>query len=246
MARQFNGSTDKMQWDASASFIKQGVKYTMCAWVLADSTSAGSHGVICSGTSGGYGFQMRRTGSDWETFHKANSADVQAKDTGGVTAGVWVHLTGTWNGTSTTTIYRNGVSKGTGSATDGVANRFGVRTSIGYIYDGAGAFFNGRIADVATWYEVLTLPEIRQLAYGLKRPNEIRPEALIGYYPFDTISLWGRGRLITSPAVITGGGPTLITDPPLVAFRPTKLILPFMPRAGHRTHFNPIRSARRR
>lgn len=229
MARQFNGSTDKIQWDAPAPLIAQGVRYTMCAWVYADSTSAGSHGIFVSGAAaGGYAFQMRRTGSDWEFFQQAGGVDVQTKDSSGVVASTWTHLVATWNGSSTTTLYKNGISKATASATGMTANRAGVRTSIGYIWDGAGAFFNGRIADLAVWQELLSPAEIRLLGTGISRPNEIRPWALTSFYPFDAASLWSKGR-IQSPAVVTGGSPTLLTEPSLVALRPTKLLLPYVP-----------------
>lgn len=242
MSRQFEGTTDKMQWDGSAQLVKQSTKYTVCAWAFPDSTSAAGHTVVENGGVGGYASILRRNGSDWEVVHKANAGDIIAKDTSGVTAGVWSHMLGTWDGTGTTTIYKNGISKGTASPTDMVANRAGVRVSIGYAFDGGGERWNGRIADVAVWQEVLTLPEIRQLAYGIKRPNEIRPQALVGYYPFDSTSLWGKGR-VTSPAVITGGAPSMLSDPPFVAPRPTKLLLPYVPYTsiGHRRFVTPFR-----
>ncbi len=139
---------------------------------------------------------------------------IGASNTQTVTTGVWYHTGVSYNGTNFV-FYWNGVAVGSGS------NATTVSSAQYYIgSSGSGTeFFNGTLADIASWNVVLTAAEFAALALGA-RPGRIRRSSLNGWWPLDGLQspepdLSGNkfnGTLVTAVASNPG--------PPVMQFTP--------------------------
>jgi hypothetical protein len=131
---------------------------------------------------------------------------------GTVVANTWSHAAGVWTSGASRTAYLDGVA-GTTDTTSGSPS--GVdRTNI------AGnnptyTWLDGDLAEVAVWSVALTARELAALAKGFT-PPQIRPSALIAYWPLSrddragglALDRWRDRQNLTE-----SGGPTLIDHP---------------------------------
>jgi len=134
-------------------------------------------GDTIAGSAFGYVFDMDTTSIN---FRIGNGTWGSVSTT--FTTGAWIHLVGTWDGT-TATLYKNGVSVGTPTSKASITYT-GCGLSFGNYYtDTTSAnMFDGRIDEVGIWSRALTADEISQI-YNSGRGNA---------YPLtDTPSLYG-------------------------------------------------------
>ena len=174
MARDFNGTTDRLDWSSIANLT--GSAITISAWVYMDaytniswvfhahnSTDNGIGMILYIQTDGAFVFY--RAASTTALFRNGKSA---------VGTGSWVHLLITHDGTLTDytkiNLYKDGSLDNLGVG--GGANGAGTETQAtgkwslgGRIYDD-NRNLNGRIAEVAVWDRVLAAAEIAALAAG--------------------------------------------------------------------------------
>ena len=158
---------------------------SFCAWVSPDITSDIT---VLSKYQGSFGIILRITpdnapGPGFFTINTGSGGQEAGFGTAIPTGGVWTHVGGAWNGSSTMRVMRNGVQDGTDSMTAQSTNQandwhIGVRPS-------STNWYNGRIAEVAMWDAYLSDAEWAALGKGCC-PLLIRNGNLKGYWP-----LWG-------------------------------------------------------
>jgi hypothetical protein len=96
---------------------------------------------------------------------------------------------------------------------------------IGNYSAGTASAVDGSLADVAIWNAALTVSEMRELYYAAKRPYQIRPQSLIGYWPLDGYGAQALDRSIyRNHGVVTGG--IFVPGPPRLGDQPILLPLP--------------------
>ena len=149
-----------------------------------------------------------------------------------ISAGSWQHVAMTWNGgTANTAIssYLNGIqidttNNGLGVFT-GPYTGNGVQFFIGAQRSGPPqSVFGGPLADVVLYNVALTQAEIIALARGA-RPNRIRPQSIVRWYPLDGYNHPALDRSFQKAnGVLTGT--KLLPGPPLLNPAPILLSLP--------------------
>lgn len=160
MARDFERSSS--QRITRSSYISSIVdNFSMAAWIKVESIS----GNMCIMANGyavpvGEGYQMAIVGASsklrWDA-HYVGAVD--SSDT--ISIGVWTHVAAV-RSSGTTTVYINGVSKGTGTSTPNALTSAS-KTSIGALASDASNWidhFDGIIAETAFWSRALSVGEI--------------------------------------------------------------------------------------
>lgn len=178
MARSFNGSTDQI--NVSANLITGTPPFSLFAWALPASTSAGSHNIFGMSATTSYGVQLRRDAATWNLF-VLDGGNVQATYASGVVAGQWTPVGAVWDGTNIN-LYVGGVLRQavacTGITSTGAFNVWGSLHTTNQPWDGS-------LAEGAIWHAALTAAEMAALALG-RLPRSIRPQSLVHYLP-----MWG-------------------------------------------------------
>jgi len=162
---------------------------TLCCWFNYDETIADNYWILMSLA------MAENTNARWElqiagpsandplsALHADASNYENAYTTAGPTINTWHHGCARFVSDSERHVYLDGGSKG--SNTNSQTNNFTPnRTAIGCsARNGFGNYFSGKIAHAAIWNVALTEAEIARLSAGAL-PTEIRPEALVAYWP---------------------------------------------------------------
>src|SRR3990167_8038264 len=172
MARDFNGSTDRIDW---ASIYTPGANpITVAAWVYFDTVTPATPQYIWhvgTNTNTPSFAMMTGTSGDIRVFVScATTSQVRPSANSTLSISVWTHLLFTWDGTltdaTTIHIYKNGAEVSYATSTNGVGAMLSTAGSwsIGGRISDDTRNLNGRIAEIATWNRVLVAGEIASLA----------------------------------------------------------------------------------
>lgn len=171
MARDFNGSTDRIDW--ANVFTTSGQALTLSMWAWFDDATAANVAYlwVSSPSGGGAGtiLYQSTTGNGYLTwFRLGSTAVVHESAADVVTTGVWTHVLATSDGSLLAAehkIYVNGTevtySASQNGATETTANS--TWSLGGRLLDNA-RNFDGRLAEVGVWNRVLSAGEIALLA----------------------------------------------------------------------------------
>ncbi len=191
MARQFNGTTDKIDADSAALNLSGQQAFSISFWAKATIAQANALNPFSNANSGAAGpfFQLQGDASG-KLFVTARSATSGGADTTTSTAtffdNTWHHVVVTQpSGSSTLSIYIDGVLDHTFARTalsNNTTQTFNT-LSFGYLHRNTSAqFFAGALAEVASWTRTLTAVEVALLGAGASAA-ELGP---VHYWP-----LWG-------------------------------------------------------
>jgi hypothetical protein len=171
MARDLNGSTDRIDYTAISTALAQA--QTFSAWLFVDAHAANLNritGIAQSGdTANGHSFGILSTGAVfYRVVHSTTILNHDSSTT--ISTGQWVHALYTWDGSKTAAnihIYLDNAEVSYATTTDGV----GTEASIGSWCLGGNIFndsanFNGRMAAIGWWNRILTAAEIEALSEG--------------------------------------------------------------------------------
>ena len=226
MPRSFPGSIGNyLNVGTPAAVDITGTRMTMSAWVKPPLTGFGNQQVACKFGNGlvdlQYSLQMGNPGL--VAFAIADGAGGADGATGVTEMRVnrWGHIAGIKDGTGANAIraYANGKLDGTATsnlviATDPSPFRIGTRSN-----DGGSNQYNGHIAHLAIWADVLTDYEIYLLSMGVS-PLAIRSQTIRGYWPLNDYGTSGQARDLSpynNTASMTGAVPlTTDNDAPIV------------------------------
>lgn len=190
MARDFNGTTDRIDWANVQDMADTALTISM--WVYFDNYASGlDEYLLCSHESGdaNVGWIFWKTSTDrlrisrfdvtgWDNLYSDRG------DTGVPSNGVWTHLITTDDGAGNGEVYVNNAtpsSSGSGT-TSGTPNDSAGSWSIGgRIYDD-NRNFNGKIAEVGVWNRVISSSE-RSILYDDKMSPLYFPNGLLFYSP---------------------------------------------------------------
>ena len=188
MARNFNGSTDKLTATESAV---NAVPATLFAWCNPSTVSAAQKFILSVSDSADNDPLLNITNGNATT----NKFQAQFRGNGGTSAsdakgtttpivGQWYAICGTYSSTGIAKIYVNGTLEGTGSSpTGGTDISLVNRTTVGVLTRLSDSlFFAGDIAEVAIWNSEISNAEILKLAKGYC-PGEIATDHLKMYCP---------------------------------------------------------------
>lgn len=193
-AVEFNSTTSSVDTPNSARLDGLG-PLTFSAWIYPRSEGEGAasrvytKGVFTDGT--GFHALHFPVGTNRLRFVKDGTTDVQRQASdNSVTLDKWQHVLVTWNGSTTASnihIYVNGNETTYAASTNGVTLNADSGTDFFIGTDSGGAnTFDGYIAEAALWNVVLTVEEIRKLAFGVRyTPLSVRPSALLQYFPMN-------------------------------------------------------------
>ena len=155
-ALKFNGSSDYVMIKKDESLnITDAI--TIEAWVTLDNVS-GAKQILTLWTSSA-GYQPWFEGSTFMLRLNNGSGNFDAKYSG-LSAEIWYHVAGTWDGT-TIRAYVNG-KEGTPIGMGGKINVPDTNLNIGSYNNGAGEFFGGVIDEVCIYNRALSEDEINQ------------------------------------------------------------------------------------
>lgn len=189
MARDFNGTTDRIDYASAFDMTGQAITISCWAWFDAFTPAANKYlfNSAISGGGAGVVFQQQGANDGMLSFFRDGTTFLNRISTSSVVATTaWYHLCVTHDGVFTTSssihIYRNGTEvsylSGQNGATETTANSgfsIGGRTSDDL------RNHDGRIAEMGIWNRVISAGEIRALSRGLK-PNHF-PYLLKFYAP---------------------------------------------------------------
>jgi Ca2+-binding RTX toxin-like protein len=176
------------QLDGSSQYVSipdtvalRPAQVTLDAWVNPGRTGQASVIISKEGDlgSGQVGYALRQTVGDRFQFALgAIGADVAATSTTPVTAGVWTHLLGTYDG-SQMTLYVNGVQEGVATTSGAITSTqpmlFGGQTGAT-----PSQFYEGLIDEVAVFDRPLTATEAQLIAHSGNAPGNVIEGNLIG------------------------------------------------------------------
>lgn len=214
MARSFNGTSDVIALTAG------GQAYTgtesFAAWIKFASVNV-TGDILCGNSSPSLGYVFRWHGASGTTgaielLHTFTLL-IGASNTQTVTTGVWYHAGVSYDGTNFI-FYWNGVNAGSGS-------QAAIVVSAQYFIGSSGSsseWWNGSLADIASWNIVLSAGEFAALAQGA-RPGKIRRANLNGWWPLDGLQ---SPEPDYSGNIFNGTltGTALAAGPPVMQFTP--------------------------
>jgi hypothetical protein len=150
---------------------------TIACWYKHDIASVQDPVCIASSTSNYFSISSRGNGSAVDFIVNDGSGNVGARSTTNAIVNSWNHACGVATSATSRTIYLNGGSSATNTASknptvSGIV--IGARFTVGV--------FTGQIAEVGIWNSTLTAAEIASLAKGMTC-DKIRPQSLVFYAP---------------------------------------------------------------
>ena len=220
MARLFDDATlDKLENDGTGPVSVPPI--TLAGWAYPD--ASGLVMVMCGVGSGATGNGTYRIGVLNTNLAFANrqqdisTTNAFAGGTTPIALNTWQHIAGTMVGSSpcVVTVFYNGVSDGTGSASLSATSttRTSIGQSPGQLAAGIRAW-SGSLAEIGMWNVELSAAEIAALAKGYA-PALIRPTALRFYAPLvrdvqdvrGSLALTATGTSVSvHPRVFAAGG----------------------------------------
>ncbi|MFF7153981.1 LamG-like jellyroll fold domain-containing protein [Streptomyces sp. NPDC008139] len=216
-AVDFNGTDSYLQSDIPAVHTDQGM--TVAAWVKLDRMPTAAAVVAAQPGNNAPGFELYYSqGYDRWVFNQYSSDSATATPVramsataGGVTAGQWYHLLGTYDGTAhTLSLYVNGTLMGTTSYTTAWDARRGLQIGAGSYSGSPGSFFPGTVDDVRIYDKPLVAADVAHLYKG-EQSGVGRPASAV--FPLDEPAAQDDGNPTTvvhgqadvDPAVFHGG-----------------------------------------
>ena len=188
MARDFNGTTDRIDWASVAN--QTGHAQTISMWAYADTYVANGY-LLCIHDSGdaSFGIIINTSSADpsfgYVSFLVNGTTDLQrASVTGTLETGAWINIIVTWTGAINSFagvhIYKNGTEVSYSTETTGATEttHTGSWSLGGRIYDNA-RMFDGKIAFVGVWNAVVDAATITGLA--AKNSPDFYPTNLLFY-----------------------------------------------------------------
>lgn len=180
MARDFDGTDDRIDW--ASVFTTSGQALTIAAWAWIDVLTPATASVLfCGSASGGNaGTLFLQTGgvNGRITFNRLGSTTKVRTTVDTVGIGSWNHWLVTDDGSLTAAnahIYFNGTEPSYATTTNGATETAANSTwALGGLPVAAGNNWNGRLAEVGVWNRVLTAGEIALLARAFA-PSFITP-----------------------------------------------------------------------
>lgn len=224
MARNFNSANP--DYVLAPTPIANPTTLTLSAWMY-DTSVTGVQTILALGQGTIAGLPVMayiRLATDAGTFICQAGQGPFAQTASSYSANTWNHIAGTGSALGTANaplaIFMNGANKATATSANGSPFVTSL-TKVSIAIDQANSLaepLNGRVADAALWNVVLSDTEIKALALGA-RPINIRPTALIGWWPLDGLQspepdLSG----LANNGVLTGT--TLAAGPPVMMFTP--------------------------
>jgi hypothetical protein len=195
MARDFNGSTDRLDWSSRGDLT--GHALTKSAWIYLDTLpGSGLSEYIMTihrsgDTSFGTVFGPYGNAGAIDFFRNGTSLLDHLSNSSQISTGAWTHVLVTHDGVistaSTVHTYVNGVEVSYSSSANGASEYAptGSWSLGGRIYDD-NRNIDGRLAEVAVWDRILSAAEIGALAGGLA-PNLVNNgSGLLFYYSAKT------------------------------------------------------------
>jgi hypothetical protein len=225
MARDFNGSTDRIDYGNIFDPSSNANGWTWAGWVFPDDVNRANAQYFWTSQIGAntnvaslffISGNSIGSGSLTATVQRATTATSRTSDGADISAGAWGHVAATWSGgtlANTLNIYVNGVAlSGWNSETNGsgaVLAGTGTHCLGGRTFDD-NRNLNGRMAHCGLWDVALTTGDIAMLVGGFS-PASVRPANLVYGWP-----------LIRSQQDVVGGqagtldGTTVIREPRVV------------------------------
>lgn len=219
MGIKFNGTSTQI---AAKEPNVTGNIWTMAAWVNPGTQNNTNNYVLSLGKAASDGTQIVVAGAGLGL--SSNYGGVGSTGWGkSLTAGVWAHVLQTQNG-GAGTFYVNGVQTGTTGLTPlAPTGKFVIGN-----WDTGTEFFTGLIADVAVWDANLKVPQIAALGLGILRPNQVRPQDLISWWPLGVQSIGAGGAVPDLSSFgntgVGTGSPIPAPDPPFISERVITLL----------------------
>ncbi len=181
MSRQFASASS--QYAVYASGIG-GSAFTFACWIYRASSGASHVPIARSVSSGTVGTSLLTVNASNVLQLYAETANAQSANiSGGTTfsANTWYHIAGVF-AAGDYRIYLNGTLENSSAHGNAPAAANEIAIS-GRVYAGSrGDYFDGAVADVAQWTAALSPSEIMELARFAKRPPDVRPSRLNGYW----------------------------------------------------------------
>ena len=182
MARRFDGSSGFVQSSADVT----PALVTQAAWIRRYATPVGDYGIVGSvhpGTGANDKVLYLTVAGSSIGWYVFDGSIHQISAVIPTEVGDWVHAVATADG-ATSTLYLNGIAVASTAAgsTDTTA---GKKLFIGRsrLAGAAETYFPGAVAHVATWNIALGAAEVARLYALAGRPQTVRPDALLVYYP---------------------------------------------------------------
>jgi hypothetical protein len=191
---------------------------TVAAWLnpVASDLNGALHGVLTCRNGGTYICIFGTfTGGAVSLFYN-NGPNLTS---GTLTAGTWFHCAVTISAAAVHT-YVNGVIKGTAAGLSNIGGTAGVNT----FTEPQNSAWSGSVQDLTYWKSALSLAEIQQLAWGLKRPTDIRYGDIVASWPCegkaDTVYQMDASEWISGGGSGTrlqlSGTPVVVPPPPFL------------------------------
>ncbi len=203
MARDFNGSSDRLEADTAALTVEP---LTFACWFNTDSNTVEEIlmyiGDKDSADLNYWALLLKgdTAGDPVRAKAASGSASSAASTSTGFSTATWQHACAVFASATDRRAFINGGSKGT-NATSRTPGATPDRTSIGRYGDSTPSnYYDGRIAEAAIWNVALTDNEVQMLAQGVS-PLFVRTASLVSYWPI------GRG----SPENSFGGDVLALT-----------------------------------
>ena len=211
MAIDFNGSN---QYGTSASVPVSAFPLTLACWFKPENITRGNllMGILDGGSFNWTGWYLNFGAASAPRYlfasQAANNSFVDIASTTEVVSGTWQHACGVFTSTTSRTVYLDGGSSATGTASNSpntaLPDYLCVGASVRLLVDN---YFDGQLADVAVWSTDLSTSDVAALAKG-HSPANVRPDKLVAYYP-----LIRAFTPIKGPALTTFNSPTVAVHP---------------------------------
>ena len=179
----FDGTDDLLELNVSN--FGGGGAFSMSMWVIGATGQTGATGIFSTNTSGSADtFQIDVDGSDNYEIRASTGPPIVA-NFGAVSATVWHNLVVTYDGSSETILYYDGVLANTITTWNPSTDQF-IVYRVGS-NRGNNKFFEGTIDEVVIWTTTLTPSEVARLFDAKSRltPFQIQPSSLKDYWRLD-------------------------------------------------------------
>lgn len=174
--------------ETNLNFNSQEAALTVSMWVKPGSLPSSNVGLLAKLVSNtdtnGYGINLFSDGSVEFFVGRGGVFSSTRSPARSMNVGTWCHLVGVHDPVGNQIrIYIDGVLAGSVAHTAGVGNTGGSRFTVGVSTGGVSGsgYFDGRIADLAVWDQVLNTQSIRNLAAGLP----LQRSGIVSYWNLD-------------------------------------------------------------
>lgn len=213
MARDFNGTTDRIDW--ASLYDPAGAAITLAAWVYIDEINR--YQVVLSILDGNnvLGLEMRINSGSGQPYMLRNGTTLAYRlaAASSIAAGNWYHFTAAFDNSMTAAnwiFYINGVASYVSAVNGATETAHTGNWSMGGRSSDDTRNFNGRVAEAGVWNRQLTQAEVTMLAAGYA-PSFVR-NGLQFYVSLMTLGYTD----MVSGTVGTLDGTTVIASPAVI------------------------------